>query len=157
MIKYRNAALGDESKITSLMNKYVDAPWNENQVKDEISSGALFFVAVNKPESNDNGDINNCAESGEVVGFLSGVVGGDECELSDIAVDERYRKIGIATRLFELLFNELKNKKVNKVFLLVRFNNDPAVSLYNKLGFNCVGKRKGYYGGADALIMKKDL
>jgi ribosomal-protein-alanine N-acetyltransferase len=42
--------------------------------------------------------------------------------------------------------------------LEVRAGNKAAISLYHKLGFAEVGKRKAYYSdGEDALLMQKDL
>ena len=45
------------------------------------------------------------------------------------------------------------------VTLEVRGGNEAAMSLYKKLGFREVGRRKGYYskGGEDAVLMDLDL
>ena len=46
----------------------------------------------------------------------------------------------------------------DKVFLEVEFDNDPALALYDKTGFQRYGMRKDYYGpGMDAVLMCKNL
>jgi ribosomal-protein-alanine N-acetyltransferase len=55
------------------------------------------------------------------------------------------------------LLEEFKERKVKEVFLEVRESNFPAIKLYYKLGFKEIGRRKGYYKGEDALIMKLTL
>jgi ribosomal-protein-alanine N-acetyltransferase len=44
------------------------------------------------------------------------------------------------------------------VFLEVRTDNEPAITLYRGLGFVTVGVRKRYYraSGADAYTMRRD-
>jgi ribosomal-protein-alanine N-acetyltransferase len=51
---------------------------------------------------------------------------------------------------------------MENIFLEVRFSNQPAKNLYQKLGYVEVGVRKDYYpvisgGREDAIVMKKHL
>ena len=41
------------------------------------------------------------------------------------------------------------------ISLEVRENNDPAIKLYKKYGFEEVAVRKGYYNGIDGLLMER--
>lgn len=142
-VGYREARLCDAAEIADIMSRYIDCPWSEAQVREEIQNAdAPFFVAE---------------ADGHVVGFLSGVCAADECELSDVAVTAEYRRRGVATTLFSLLFDSLSARKVSAVFLLVRKDNAAAVRLYEKLGFCKVGERQNYYGNADAVIMRRQL
>lgn len=142
-VEYRKAVVSDAAEISAIMKRYIDLPWTEAQVSEEIENpDALFFVA---------------GAGGKAVGFLSGVCAADECEISDIAVEQAYRRQNIATELFELLFTAARSRGTKSVFLLVRADNTPATTLYGKLGFTDVGRRKGYYGGTDAVIMRREL
>jgi len=52
----------------------------------------------------------------------------------------------------------LKNG-VDRVYLEVRASNRAAIALYEKCGFNCIGKRSAYYRypTEDALVMLCEL
>ena len=142
-VEFRKAIVSDAAEISAVMWRYVDMPWTEAQVKEEIENpAALFFTAV---------------ADGKVVGFLSGVCAADECEISDVAVEEAFRRQKIATSLFDLLLSGARMRGVKSAFLLVRADNIPAIKLYRALSFNDVGRRKGYYNGIDAVIMRRDL
>ena len=143
MITVRTAVKSDGKRIAQAENRYIDCPWTEEQITEEIDSPNTFFLVAE--------------ENGEFVGYLSGVTACDECEVSNIAVDERFRRRGAGVMLFEELEQRLKEARINQVFLLVRDGNIAAQGLYEKIGFKVVGKRNNYYQGRDALIMRKYL
>jgi ribosomal protein S18 acetylase RimI-like enzyme len=61
-----------------------------------------------------------------------------------MAVDENWRKLGIAKKLIHMLYDEaLKNKRVEAIFGHVRQNNVSAIGLYRKMGFKV--RVVGYY------------
>ena len=83
----------------------------------------------------------------------------DEVHILNLAVHPRCRRQGIATDLLLFTFEHGARKNLSKVFLEVRVNNQPAQNLYQKLGFQPVGKRPAYYQdtGEDALVLELDL
>ena len=92
-------------------------------------------------------------------GFLLWRQAADEAEILTICILPDDRSKGLASRLLKNFFNKAKNSDIRQIFLEVNENNNPAVRLYEKNGFEIVGRRKGYYDvkGAekqDALIMK---
>ncbi|MBD5132212.1 MAG: ribosomal protein S18-alanine N-acetyltransferase [Clostridiales bacterium] len=141
MITVRKAEKADGERIAELENAYIDCPWSKDQIVSEIESeNACFLVA-------DDG--------GEVIGYLSGEITVDECEISNIAVAEWFRRRGVGTRLFEKFIECVRERKVTTVFLLVRDDNTPAIGLYKAMGFEEVGRRRKYYvKDKDALIMR---
>ncbi len=141
----RTAEATDAAAIAALERAYIDCPWTEAQIADEISDGGCPFAVAETAD-------------GEIVGFLSGACAADECEISNIAVAEPYRRRGVATALFKKLFDILARRAVSSVYLLVRDGNAPAAALYKSLGFNEVGRRRDYYGsGKSAVIMLHKL
>ncbi len=139
----RRATVSDAARISELEARYIDCPWNEAQVRAEINKpDVLFFTA----------EIN-----GEVVGYLSGECAADECEVSNIAVDEPYRRHKIGCKLFAALLDCAARRGIQRVFLLVKSTNAAAVGLYEKTGFKSVGSRRGYYRDGDAVVMRLDL
>ena len=76
----------------------------------------------------------------------------------NIAVDPDHRGRGIATMLLERLFEVTADDARRGYTLEVRVSNATAISLYERLGFEARGMRRGYYtdNREDALIMWKD-
>ncbi|RLG01132.1 MAG: ribosomal-protein-alanine N-acetyltransferase [Thaumarchaeota archaeon] len=76
-----------------------------------------------------------------------------------IAVLPEYRNRGIASSLLSKAIDILKNEyRCEEVFLEVRVSNNPAISLYEKLGFSKVSTSRRYYlDGEDAYIMARRL
>lgn len=89
---------------------------------------------------------------------LSFVVG--EAELLLFVVDVDWQGRGLGTRFLQSLAQVAK-QKAQTLFLEVRASNDAAVALYEKVGFNQVGLRPGYYPAGsrreDALLYALDL
>ncbi|MCV7268345.1 ribosomal protein S18-alanine N-acetyltransferase [Mycolicibacterium doricum] len=78
-----------------------------------------------------------------------------EYEIHTIGVDRGYQGRGIGRRMLESLL-EIADDGV--VFLEVRTDNEPAIALYQSVGFARIGLRKRYYrvSGADAYTMRRD-
>jgi ribosomal-protein-alanine N-acetyltransferase len=76
-----------------------------------------------------------------------------------IAVLPEYRRRGIATALMLRAMDTMKNKYgASEVYLEVRVSNEPAIRLYEKLGFTKVRILRGYYlDGEDAYLMAREL
>lgn len=79
-----------------------------------------------------------------------------ESEVHTIGVDPDFRRRGIGARLLELLL-ERASDHGGPVFLEVRTDNDAAIELYRRYGFEQIGVRKNYYrpSGADAYTMRR--
>lgn len=76
----------------------------------------------------------------------------ENCEIIDVFVKEKYRKNGYASKMLSEVIEKNKNRSIT---LEVNSTNVPALELYNKLGFENVAIRKGYYNGVDAYLMRK--
>ena len=95
---------------------------------------------------------------GEVVGYVGAETVLDECNIGNIVTRKDYRGRGFASVMMEILLSGLKNKGINKIFLEVEHDNEPAIALYEKFGFIRYGLRRDYYGqGKDAILMSLDL
>ena len=81
-----------------------------------------------------------------------------EAELLRLAVLPGERRRGIARALVSEGLERLVREGVQVCFLEVRLNNEPAVKLYERLGFARIGRRRGYYrDGSDALVFALEL
>ena len=132
------------AQVAALEKQCFSDPWSESSVASELSNPlSAWLVAM-------DGDV------------LAGYVGSQsvmgETDMMNIAVDAHYRRQGIAQALVEALVAQLKEKGNHSLTLEVRISNQPAIALYEKLGFVQVGKRLNYYRNPkeDALILRKE-
>lgn len=98
----------------------------------------------------------------KMAGFVMVRVAADEAEILTIAVSRARRGSGFGRMLMEEALRRLYRERVAACFLEVNRDNQRAVGLYRKLGFEEVGARKGYYdsiAGSDgsALVMRLQL
>jgi len=92
-------------------------------------------------------------------GILS--YGAGEAHVLNIAVHPAMQGRGIGRALLEQLLALAKRLNADTVFLEVRTSNHIAQRLYDTMGFNQVGVRRGYYpstkGREDAIILARSL
>ncbi|MNN63307.1 ribosomal-protein-alanine N-acetyltransferase [compost metagenome] len=81
----------------------------------------------------------------------------DEAHLLNITVKPESQGRGLGLRLLEHLMQRASELKAAECFLEVRESNQSAYRLYERYGFNEIGRRRGYYpavgGREDALVM----
>ena len=91
-------------------------------------------------------------------GFLLVSDLGDTAEILTFAVLPEFQRQGIGSQLMQELLSWVKNNHKQAVFLEVAADNNPALSLYKKMGFVISGKRPAYYkrgaSHVDAICMK---
>lgn len=93
----------------------------------------------------------------KILGFISYSIMYERSELNYILVLPEFRDKKIASSLMEAMFCDLKENQVGNITLEVKENNQAAVKLYSKYGFEKVAIRKQYYGKIDAILMEKEL
>jgi ribosomal-protein-alanine N-acetyltransferase len=84
----------------------------------------------------------------------------DEAHISTLAVHPSERRTGIGEGLLLHAMEDAESLGAEVVTLEVRGSNQPAIMLYQKFGFEIVGRRPRYYkdNGEDAILMLlKDL
>jgi [ribosomal protein S18]-alanine N-acetyltransferase len=93
----------------------------------------------------------------EPAALLLGRAVAGEAELLTLAVSPEARRRGLARRLVARFLYQARLRGAEKAFLEVAADNAPALALYTSAGFAPVGRRKGYFEGADALVMVRRL
>ncbi len=83
----------------------------------------------------------------------------DELHILNFAVDPTFQRQGIGAALLERLHEVARRKKIKHVFLEVRDSNLAAKTLYEKLGYKAITRRKEYYAQdqEDAILMVAHL
>jgi ribosomal-protein-alanine N-acetyltransferase len=97
-------------------------------------------------------------DAGPPVGYASFRRGFGEAELLRLAVAPGERRRGIARALAAAGFGRLREEGFETCHLEVRMDNMGAIALYEALGFERAGLRRGYYrDGTDALLLSRPL
>ena len=123
--------------------------WNANMVREELDAPARTYLL----------DVLGEVEQAVVRGYAGFWYDGEDAELMTIGVGKAYQRQGIAAALLQALVDEAKRQGASRMLLEVRVDNDPALALYHRFGFERIGLRKRYYQpeGIDAYTMSLDL
>ena len=123
--------------------------WNANMVREELDAPARTYLL----------DVLGEAEQAVGRGYAGFWYDGEDAELMTIGVGKAYQRQGIAAALLQVLVDEAKRQGASRMLLEVRVDNDPALALYQRFGFERMGLRKRYYQpeGIDAYTMSLDL
>lgn len=131
--------------IAALEKLCFSDPWSENSIAYELTSRLSYWLVA--------------VENGEVVGYIGSQSVLGESDMMNVAVHPDHRRKGVAEALVLALAKDLKERDNVCLTLEVRVSNEPAIALYEKLGFTQVGRRPNYYRNPreDALILRKTL
>ena len=134
----------DVEQIANIERECFSLPWSEECVRSELTNPLSLWLTVRHEDL--------------VVGYIGSQTVLGEADIMNVAVDHRYRRLGIGKTLLLELEKNLKEKGVYSLTLEVRASNEAAISLYNKLGYSKVGRRPNYYQKPkeDALILRKE-
>ena len=134
--------------------------WNRRQVADALVMGTSRHALI-APDGTigENPDRQNLGE--ETAGFFLSRQAVDDEELLLFAIDPAWRRRGLGSALLEHFCHSAAMRGMARIFLEMRDGN-PAARLYESHGFHQVGKRPGYYRGADgtrldALTFQRSL
>jgi [ribosomal protein S18]-alanine N-acetyltransferase len=96
---------------------------------------------------------------GELVGYAASWYVLDQAELGNVAVTAAWRGRGIGAVLVAAVLESAGRRGVREVFLEVRPSNPTAQRMYERFGFQHVGRRANYYSlpAEDALVMRRTL
>ena len=128
-------------QIAALERACFSRPWSEESLQGELwNDSAVIIVAE--------------GEDGTVLGYAGLQTVLDEGYINNVAVDEKFRRQGVADELIAA-FVRFGQAKLAFLTLEVRASNAPAIALYAKHGFVEVGRRKNYYEAPkeDAVLM----
>jgi len=93
-----------------------------------------------------------------IIGYGGLALAGGDCDIQTVAVSPVIRGYGLGRDLLERLLAVGRERGARWCHLEVEADNEPALALYRKLGFDVIARRPGYYRGrTDALVMKADL
>ncbi|MBE5903824.1 MAG: ribosomal-protein-alanine N-acetyltransferase [Pseudobutyrivibrio sp.] len=144
-IEFRFANDRDLDTIVEIESSSMSCPWSRDSYKEAMDSDHAFIMVA--------------TESDSCVGFAVFYLTVPESELPDIVVAEEHRGKGIGKALLDASLRELTSRGVDTVFLEVRVSNERAKALYEKVGFEEIGRRKYFYSDPveDAICMRLEM
>lgn len=132
----------DLDRIMEVMEAAFDPAWaeawNRRQVSDSLALPHTHYLLA------DDRGAPLAAGGDEAAGFALTRFAPDEEELLLIGVRPRLRGQGIGRALLTRAFADARERGAERMFLEMRDNN-PAASLYRRMGFEPIGRRKAYY------------
>ena len=144
-IELRRLEANDLARVEEIEREAYPTPWSRSMLDAELRKPSSLALGA-------------FSEVDELVGyaFVSRYV--DAWHVMNVAVAIAYRRRGIAAALLERLFDVTATDQRRGYTLEVRVSNTGAIALYERLGFESRGVRRGYYtdNREDALIMWRD-
>ena len=142
----RRLQLGDLNAIEEIEERSYPTPWSRSMFAGEIAKPSSICLGAFDPGRS------------VLAGYLIVSRYVDAWHVMNVAVAPDYRRHGIAKRLLNELFALTEQDGRRGYTLEVRVSNAEAIRLYEQLGFEARGVRRGYYtdNREDALIMWRD-
>ncbi len=139
IFEIRRMEFSDLKDVLRLEKEIFSDAWNEAMFSEEITKHDAFVLY----------------SGNEIVGYICGWLLYEEYNITNVAIDPEFQKMGLGTKLVKFVIEYVAEKKCPIIFLEVRESNYAAINLYEKNGFSIVGKRKKYYKNPeeDALLM----
>jgi [ribosomal protein S18]-alanine N-acetyltransferase len=143
-VQIRPLRLSDLEEVEVIEQRAYKTPWSRSMFASELAKSTSICLGA--------------VEGSRLVGYVINSRYVDAWHVMNVAVDPDYQGRGIATRLLERLFELTADDERRGYTLEVRVSNLDAIALYEKLGFERRGARRGYYtdNREDALIMWRD-
>jgi ribosomal-protein-alanine N-acetyltransferase len=143
-VEIRSLSLGDLDDIERIEKRAYRTPWSRSMFASELAKPASICLGA--------------FEGDRLVGYVVNSRYVDAWHVMNVAVSPSHQGRGIATQLLEHLFEVTRDDERRGYTLEVRMSNTDAIRLYEKLGFERRGIRRGYYtdNREDALIMWRE-
>ena len=144
--RFRPMAAEDVAAVVRLEHSVYPFPWSEQIFRDCLRVGYDCWVVES-------------ASGVDGYGIMS--MGAGECHILNLCVAPPLRRHGVGRSLLRMLLFRARRAGMLHAFLEVRPSNAAAMALYESMGFERIGLRRGYYqahgGREDAIVYRKAL
>ena len=135
--------------------------WSAGMLADELAGpGRWYVAAVHDPRPAGPADISGPADSpdtadspdpdgAQLIGYAGTWYDGDDVQVMTIGVAGEVQGRGVGGMLLGALLDHARRIGARSAFLEVRVDNAPALSLYERFGFERIGRRRRYYQPED--------
>lgn len=142
IVSIRRMMMDDLDEVVRIDRNSFSLPWSKNNFIFELTENQTsrsYVAFIDK----------------KLVGLIVIWLIVDEVQIATIAVDEDYRRLGVADALLRFALEKTSQEGAKSATLEVRVSNVSAQKLYSKAGFEVVANRPNYYSDTKegALIM----
>lgn len=143
MLLIRDMEAVDVEAASKIESEAFSMPWSSKDFLEMIEADYAYYYVAEL-----DGAIAGCCGIRNIAG---------EGEITNVVVSADHRKKGIGRKMMEYMLERAKENGIGDCTLEVRVSNQPAIRLYENLGFKGEGIRPGFYEKPkeDALIMWK--
>ena len=139
----RDADIGE---VIGIERSSYQFPWTEGIFYDCLRVAYLCRVAL---------------QGQRIMGYAVMSMGAGEAHILNLCVRQESRRAGVGRALIRYLLEQAEDAGMVEAFLEVRPSNVIAMVLYQSLGFEQIGTRRGYYqavgGREDAAVLRLRL
>jgi ribosomal-protein-alanine N-acetyltransferase len=144
-LELRPMVVGDVDEVHALECSVFPHPWSRANFMDSLASGYDAWV-LREP-------------AGALAGYFLLMYALDEAHLLDVAVAARLHGRGVGRYLLDRIAARSRAQRMASIFLEVRPSNTRALDVYQRYGYEAIGRRKGYYPAhegrrEDAIVMR---
>ena len=145
--RWRPMLRGDIDAVAAIEASAYEFPWAPRIFRDCLDAGHKCWVLQ--------------AVDGELLGYGILSTGANEAHLLNLCVAPSQQRRGLGSRMLRHMLDLARMYRVRRVFLEVRPSNPVAQAMYERAGFNEIGRRPEYYparrGREDAIVMAMEL
>ncbi|MBD5463821.1 MAG: ribosomal protein S18-alanine N-acetyltransferase [Lachnospiraceae bacterium] len=143
MLLIREMKADDVEIVSKIESEVFSMPWSAKDFLEMVEADYAYYYVAEV-----DGEIAGCCGIRNIAG---------EGEITNVVVAPPYRKKGIALKMMEYMLERAVEVGIGDCTLEVRVSNQPAIRLYERLGFKGEGVRPHFYDkpDEDALIMWK--
>lgn len=136
----------DVAEVIGIERASYQFPWTEGIFYDCLRVAYLCRVAI---------------QGQRIMGYAVMSMGAGEAHILNLCVRPESRRAGVGRALIRYLLEQAEDAGMVEAFLEVRPTNVIAMVLYQSLGFEQIGTRRGYYqavgGREDAAVLRLRL
>lgn len=131
MIIFSEICEEDVEELSRIEAETFSMPWKAKDFLEMIELPYAYYICAKE-----NGELLGCCGVRNMAG---------EGEITNVVIKKERRGEGIGELMLRYLLDTAAQKGMNAFTLEVRKSNYKAISLYEKLGFECEGVRKNFY------------
>jgi ribosomal-protein-alanine acetyltransferase len=147
-LQIRRMSLQDLDEVMRIERAVYPFPWSRGNFSDSLRAGHDAWRFDD--------------DSGRMIGYAVLMWAPDEVHLLNLSVDQPFQGRGLGERLLRWLADDAHRRGAPSLLLEVRPSNPVALRLYERVGMQRIGLRRGYYPSTDrrredAVVMRVAL